>query len=610
MSVPRPSRSPPPGPSTPNLSSTHNSTSNSARGIEATKGTSLWNEILASTDRQKALGRKNVILLSERNHGRTHLLSQLTSSRKKKSAKPNSVFYWNGQPKSTSQPGDRRAGLALGYEVIDAGEEYSDSAPPISVFYPPSSHPSLLKLVPSALPPKSLADTAVMIVLDWTKPSSMLQELLNWLSWVEAWALGSAEKGEIEELHERLQSYLQHYTEPSATNTGVTAYSGLGPLLPLGAGTLTLNSSGIPIIVVCTKADLMDNVAEEIGIKGGRWEERTDWVQQVLRTICLSYGAALFYTAPTRPTTYSLLKSYLLHRLYTVPPSLSPAPTSLTDPSHIAPSPAQGVSTRYPFAHRANVLDRDAVMVPSGWDSWGKINVLREGFEPERIHKAWTVSLRYHEQKEMGSCGADHGGDNGEEGLDGIWMGMIPDTSRGPRLPGPSALSIQSEPEQTFLARHLEVLLKDPNRDPRQSFRLPSTRNGLSTPGPGSNSSAASTTAGLATPGVVGPMIGDSLSLPGVEKVMKEMEGGKEKEGEELKEKFARLGRREGKSSGSGSGAAAGADGAIGGERVRNTSGGTPAMPNEALHNFFQGLLANRGKAATPVKTQSSGENK
>lgn len=390
----------------------------------------------------------------------------------------------------------------------------------------------------------------------------------------------------------------------------------------------------------------MDNVAEETGIKGGRWEERTDWAQQVLRTICLSCtfsdfppflryaecksdGAALFYTAPTRPATYTLLKSYLLHRLYTVPPPLSLHPMSLTDLSHTVPSPAQGVSTRYPFAHRANVLDRDAVMVPSGWDSWGKINVLREGFDPERVEKAWTVSLRHHEQRGMGDGGADGQKDDGEEGLEVMWMEMIPDTSRGPRLSGPSTLSILPEPEQTFLARHLEVLLKDPNRDPRQSFRLASTKDGISTPGAGNNSSAVIATAGLATPSVVGPMIGDSLSLPGVEKVMKKMEGGKEKEGEELKEKFAKLGRREDKGSGSISGSAVSADGATAGGRVRSTSGGTPAMPNEALHNFvrhishlcwvskanaqtnqFQGLLANRGKTATPVKTQSPGENK
>ncbi|ODN90272.1 hypothetical protein L198_06290 [Cryptococcus wingfieldii CBS 7118] len=73
-------------------------------------------------------------------------------------------------------------------------------------------------------------------------------------------------------------------------------------------------------------------------------------------------GAALFHTAP------SLLKSYLLRRLYTVPPSLNPPPTS---PNTVS-TPAIVGSTKFSFNHRANVLDRDAVMIPSGWDSWGK----------------------------------------------------------------------------------------------------------------------------------------------------------------------------------------------------------------------------------------------
>lgn len=41
----------------------------------------------------------------------------------------------------------------------------------------------------------------------------------------------------------------------------------------------------------------MDTAADEIGIKGGAWEERTDWIQQVLRSICLScesHGACAF----------------------------------------------------------------------------------------------------------------------------------------------------------------------------------------------------------------------------------------------------------------------------------------------------------------------------
>lgn len=32
----------------------------------------------------------------------------------------------------------------------------ADAAPPLSVFYPPSSHPALLKLVDTALPPNPL----------------------------------------------------------------------------------------------------------------------------------------------------------------------------------------------------------------------------------------------------------------------------------------------------------------------------------------------------------------------------------------------------------------------------------------------------------------------
>lgn len=31
----------------------------------------------------------------------------------------------------------------------------------------------------------------------------------------------------------------------------------------------------------------MDAAGEDAGMKGAQWEERTDWVQQALRTVCL-----------------------------------------------------------------------------------------------------------------------------------------------------------------------------------------------------------------------------------------------------------------------------------------------------------------------------------
>jgi dynein light intermediate chain 1 len=54
-------------------------------------------------------------------------------------------------------------------------------------------------------------------------------------------------------------------------------------------------------------------------------------------------------------------------------------------------------------------------MVPSGWDTWGKINVLRDGYDPASILSVVEKQLR-------------EGG--GNESLEGIWERMIPDTSR------------------------------------------------------------------------------------------------------------------------------------------------------------------------------------
>lgn len=97
-------------------------------------------------------------------------------------------------------------------------------------------------------------------------------------------------------------------------------------------------------------------------------------------------------------------------------------------------------------------------------------------------------------------------------------------------------ITTTSEPEQSFLSRQLDLLQKDTTKDPRQSFRnaIPSS----------TTASSGNTTSGTGG-GVVGPMgnTGLGLNLPGVEKAMLEMEGSG-LTGEELKEKFARLGRR------------------------------------------------------------------
>jgi len=172
-------------------------------------------------------------------------------------------------------------------------------------------------LLPHFLPPRTaLPHTLVVVVLDWTRPWTFVEELETWLQWIETWAKGDGSR-ELEIVREenkercRLffdshltplfisstgQSHLQHYTEPS-TDPIPTTSTLSNTVLPLGPGTLTHNSAGVPIIVACTKADLIDEghdlVAGASGMggmvkgTGGEWEERTDGIMQILRTISL-----------------------------------------------------------------------------------------------------------------------------------------------------------------------------------------------------------------------------------------------------------------------------------------------------------------------------------
>lgn len=94
-------------------------------------------------------------------------------------------------------------------------------------------------------------------------------------------------------------------------------------------------------------------------------------------------GASLFYTTP-QPTTLHVLRQYALHVLF-VPPA--PSPDGALD------STAAPVRNPFPFAHKPNTLDRDRIVVPAGWDSWGKIVVLRDGFDAKAWGEAWERDL-------------------------------------------------------------------------------------------------------------------------------------------------------------------------------------------------------------------------
>lgn len=59
----------------------------------------------------------------------------------------------------------------------------------------PSAAPSYTSLLPHFVPPRTcLPHTVVVIVLDWTRPWTFMEELELWLTWIEEWTQGDSSR--------------------------------------------------------------------------------------------------------------------------------------------------------------------------------------------------------------------------------------------------------------------------------------------------------------------------------------------------------------------------------------------------------------------------------
>ncbi|KAG8788236.1 hypothetical protein FRB91_004314 [Serendipita sp. 411] len=474
----------------------------------------LWSSILDSVSRTRSTPSKQILILGEPRTGKSALASALLQ-----------------KPLDLDRPRDD---FALGFDWADVRDDADeDTLARLSVYTVQSSNPVHTALIPHVLPPKSsLGNTLAMIVLDWTKPWTFVEQLEFWISWIETWAQGDGNRElEVarEEGKERLLYHIQHYTEPTDEPLPITTSTMTSSALPLPQGSFTNNTAGVPIIVVCTKADLIDDNSDIAGgtsgmggmvkSKGGEWEERTDGIMQVLRTICLKYGAALFYSTQV-PATVSALRKYSLHFLFAPPP---PQPSiGSTD----APAPVRNL---FKFTDPVNALDRDRIVIPAGWDSWGKIKILRDEFEPSRWNDAWDRDM---EAFSLPKIAATAWSDSTT-----MELPLAPPLPNGARSNFASLVGsdrgitkqslpaiIRPTPEQAFLQQHYEALAKDPARDPRATFRQPA----VAVDGAAISSSAGG--AGGVGVGVVGPMGGNTFGLPTVERALVEMEGGGDKE--------------------------------------------------------------------------------
>ncbi|KAF9585958.1 hypothetical protein BGW38_010773 [Lunasporangiospora selenospora] len=364
--------------------------------------------------------------------------------------------------------GQKKNDLALSYSYWNVkDDENEDTVARLGLYQIAGSHKSYHELLKYCLSTRTVADSVIVLVLDWSRPWTFMETLQRWIKVLQialqqiclegAVAAATWTKGKalMDELQEKLIRFLQEYTEPQANPSLATSIlnDDQSVLLPLTEGCLTDNT-GLPIVIVCTKvrsvySDHINHLERDMDFK----EETFDYIQQSLRTICLKYGAGLFYTSIHHPHTFANLRQYLLHRLLGSPVSSS-GPNAI----HLNPNLASPLAS-FPFKKRAQVVERDQVMVPSGWDSFGKIKVLRPGFDCEGLVNGWESDQ---EAPSGGATEAEAKSSSPTVNASGARQ-VYQEVVKNPKLnhaPATIQPIITAEDDQVFLERFFETLQK------------------------------------------------------------------------------------------------------------------------------------------------------
>jgi len=320
------------------------------RNVEQKKN--LWTSMLESVASGKRLPEKNLLVLGGTPESQREFLDSLSARESKRNPDVSKI-----PPVANN--------FALGYtyyDVLDADQD--DTLARVSLYLLSQPSDEFANLVAPLLTPAAIPNTALVILLDWATPHLWVRQICQWILLFRSVTgkLGNEEHSEMEEI---MDSWKNRGRGGASTNLdgtpSATAASGDGDgSLPLGPGEWS-DPLGLPLSVVCQNAQRMEFLEKNQGWK----EPDFDTVLQYLRTVLLRHGASLIYTSSN--TTSQL-------------PSLIHSTLGITS-----------LLKRSPLKH--NVIDRDKIVVPPNWDSWGKIRVLGGTFEAEAVSQGWAEDI-------------------------------------------------------------------------------------------------------------------------------------------------------------------------------------------------------------------------
>jgi dynein light intermediate chain 1, cytosolic len=307
----------------------------------------------------------------------------------------------------------------------------------------------------------------LVILLDWADPWNWIRQLLSWIRLLHA-LLRSLPSETVQSLQENIVEWRDRKRNDAKDAALSGADSGISNLdadvaLPLGPGEWD-SPLGVPLCVVCQNANIIETLEKDSG-----WKDRHfDFVQQFVRTVLLKHGGALIYTMPHLGGSGSALQT-LIH-------------SSLGIESMLKKK-----TLKY------NTTDRDHILVPPNFDSWGKIRVLTDDFNVEEVSEVWTQDIKdvvSAEETQATNGHSNAGGDPDQHRSprapnDAVSMyeEVIKNPNRDQGIPGlpqksQSGLEVQCKDGQIFLSEQAEIL-EELSKEDERNQRLQETKKNL-----------------------------------------------------------------------------------------------------------------------------------
>lgn len=149
--------------------------------------------------------------------------------------------------------------------------------------------PSFAPLLRPLFTPKTVPNTLIAILLDWSDPFKWPRQLRQWVRLLRSVILSLDEDTKIA-MEENMTAWKERRTGPDAPTampgsgktTDTSSEAKQTPVIPLGPGEWE-DGLGVPLSVICLNANKIERMEREFGWQ----EEQFDFVLQWMRCVLL-----------------------------------------------------------------------------------------------------------------------------------------------------------------------------------------------------------------------------------------------------------------------------------------------------------------------------------